>query len=188
MRTSQQQPTLDQVDERVIVGRAADGDARAFELIVRRHIGLMRAYARNILGSSDEVDDVVQESFIVAWQQLESLSDPAALKSWLMRIVGRRSIDRVRARHDHDDLSGHDEAAPIDLSPEGAVQAHSLEDAVQSALGRLPTAQRRCWVLKEIAGMRYREIAAELDLPESTVRGLIARARTRMATEMEAWR
>lgn len=180
--------TPDAPDEAVTVGRAADGDVRAFEVLVRRHSGLMRAYARSILGSNDEVDDVVQDAFIVAWQQLEMLDDPGAVKAWLMRIVSRRCIDRLRARREHDDLDDHLEELIDDSSPDAVVEEGSLESAVQSALHRLPLAQRRCWVLKEISGCSYREIATDLALPESTVRGLIARARVRLAREMEDWR
>ncbi|WP_316316528.1 RNA polymerase sigma factor, partial [Clavibacter michiganensis] len=52
----------------------------------------------------------------------------------------------------------------------------------------LPEAQRRCWVMKEVLEYRYEDIAEELDLPVSTVRGLLSRARKNMIRLMEAWR
>jgi RNA polymerase sigma-70 factor (ECF subfamily) len=179
---------LADADDRVVAGRAADGDPQAFEVLVRRHGSLMRVYARSILGSNDEVDDVVQEAFVTAWQQLDSLQDTGAVKSWLMRVVSRRSIDRLRARHQHDDIAEHDPPAAETASPDRVAEARSLASAVGDALAALPTAQRRCWLLKEAAEYSYREIATDLDIPESTVRGLISRARTNMAREMQAWR
>jgi RNA polymerase sigma-70 factor (ECF subfamily) len=179
---------LTEADDRIVAGRAADGDPRAFEVLVRRYGGLMRVYSRGILGSNDEADDIVQESFVTAWQQLEALEDPGAVKSWLMRIVSRRSIDRLRNRHEHDDLDKHDHPTSEQASPEHVAEAQSLVSAAGTALAALPAAQRRCWLLKEMAGYSYREIAADLDIPESTVRGLISRARTNMAREMQAWR
>jgi RNA polymerase sigma-70 factor, ECF subfamily len=179
---------LAEADDRVVAGRAADGDPEAFEVLVRRYGSLMRVYARSILGSNDEPDDVVQESFVTAWQQLDSLNDPGAVKSWLMRIVSRRSIDRLRSRHEHDDLDDHERPAPEDTSPPHVAEARSLASAVGRALSSLPPAQRRCWLLREAAEYSYREIALEVGIPESTVRGLIARARTSMVREMQAWR
>ena len=180
--------TLAEADDRVVAGRAADGEAQAFEVLIRRYNGLMRAYARSILGSNDEVDDVVQESFVTAWQQLETLKDPGAIKSWLMRIVSRRSIDRLRRRREHDNIEEHDEPASEDTSPPHVTEVRSLASAARRTLLALPSAQRRCWLLREVADYSYREIAVELDIPETTVRGLISRARTNMIREMQAWR
>ena len=179
---------LSEADDGTLAGRAADGDIRAFEMLVRRHGPLMRAYARRILGSTDEVDDVVQETFITAWQQLPSLADGAAVKSWLMRIVSRKSIDRIRARRLHDDIDDHERPAPEAESPERVAEADSRAVAASEALDSLPAEQRRCWILKELGGYSYDDIAAELDLPTSTVRGLLSRARKNMIMKMEAWR
>jgi len=178
---------LARADDRVIAGRAAGGDPRAFEILVRRYSNLMRVYSRSILGSNDEADDVVQESFVIAWRRLESLRDPSAVKSWLMRIVSRRSIDRIRVRHEHDDVAVHDPPA-TESSPSQVAENRSLAVAVGAALAALPSAQRRCWLLKEVAGYSYRQIAVDLDIPETTVRGLISRARSTMAQEMQTWR
>lgn len=84
-------------DDRIIAGRAADGDVTAFAVLVRRYGPMMRATARRILGSTSEVDDVVQEAFITAWDKLDQLEDPRKVKAWLMRITSHRAIDRVRA-------------------------------------------------------------------------------------------
>ncbi|RFA23345.1 RNA polymerase sigma factor [Subtercola boreus] len=181
-------PSLSQADDRTIVGRAADGDVRAFEVLVRRYGPLMRAYATRVLGSNDETDDVVQESFITAWQQLSTLTDAGVVKSWLMRIVSRKSIDRIRARKQHVDIDDFEQEAPRAHGPERIAEAHSREAALSRALRAMPAQQRQCWVLKEIAEYSYDDIAAELDLPTSTVRGLLARARKNLMREMEEWR
>jgi RNA polymerase sigma-70 factor (ECF subfamily) len=180
--------TLETADDRTIAGRAADGDVRAFEILVRRYGPLMRGFATRILGSNDETDDVVQDAFIVAWQQLPTLDDPSVVKSWLMRIVSRKSIDRVRARRVHADIADHDPASPDESTPARQAEARSREDALSEALSRLPEQQRKCWVLRELAEYSYDDIARELHLPASTVRGLLARARKTLMHDLEAWR
>ncbi|MEV7933309.1 sigma-70 family RNA polymerase sigma factor [Curtobacterium sp. NPDC089185] len=181
------QPLAD-LDDAVLAGRSSDGDVRAFEVLIRRYTPLLRAYARRTLGSTDELDDVVQETFITAWNRLDSLDDGARVKAWLMRILSRKCLDRIRARRVHDDVTEIEVAAPDDGAPDRVAEARSREEAVETALAELPEAQRRCWVMKEVLEYRYEDIADELDLPVSTVRGLLSRARKNMIRLMEAWR
>lgn len=179
---------LDTASDQTLADRAADGDLRAFEVLVRRYGALMRVYATRVLGSNDETDDVVQESFITAWQQLRTLEDGSAVKSWLMRIVSRKSIDRLRARRSHINIDDTDAPAPESHAPHVLAEVESQTEALSRVLAALPEDQRRCWTLRELAENSYGDIAAELDLPLSTVRGLLARARKTLLREMEEWR
>lgn len=179
---------LTDLDDAVLAGRSSDGDVRAFEVLIRRYTPLLRAYARRTLGSTDELDDVVQETFITAWDRLDRLEDRSKVKSWLMRILSRKCIDRIRARRFHDDVTEIEVEAPSDDAPERVAEARSREDAVETALAELPEAQRRCWLMKEVLEYSYDQIAEELDLPVSTVRGLLSRARKNMIRLMEGWR
>ncbi|MEY2850124.1 MAG: hypothetical protein RI885_2791 [Actinomycetota bacterium] len=180
--------SLANADDRTLAGRAADGDLRAFEVILRRHGPLMRAYATRVLGSNDETDDVVQEAFIVAWRQLPNLENTVALKSWLLRIVTNKSIDRVRARRHHADIDELEFERPDGETAATAMEATSLDEALSAALSTLPEDQRRCWMLREIAGYSYDDIAEQLGLPHSTIRGILARARKSLVIQMEGWR
>lgn len=180
---------LQQVDDRIVAGRAADGDPIAFEVLVRRYGPLMRAYAARILNGNDaDADDVVQDAFVTAWQQLPELDDTAAVKSWLMRIVSHKAIDQVRARKPQADIALHEQAASSVNAPDRIVEARSNMEALSDAVRQLPEQQRQCWALREVAGYSYDEIASELGIPASTVRGLLSRARKFLMVEMEAWR
>ncbi|TFC91766.1 MULTISPECIES: RNA polymerase sigma factor [Cryobacterium] len=189
--TSTREPVaspLESFTDQILADRAGDGDMRAFEVLVRRYGPLMRVYASRVLGSNDEMDDVVQESFITAWQQLPTLENGAAVKSWLMRIVSRKSVDRVRARRQHVNIDLTDAPAPAQHSPHRLAEAGSQTEALTRVLADLPEDQRRCWMLRELAECSYGEIAEELEIPVSTVRGLLARARKTLLQEMEEWR
>jgi RNA polymerase sigma-70 factor (ECF subfamily) len=188
VQPQQHRTELVDLDDEVLADRATDGDVRAFEVLIRRHTPLLRAYARRTLGSTDELDDVVQETFITAWNRLDGLEDRRRVRAWLMRILSRKCLDRIRSRRDHDDVTELEIAAPSDAAPEQVAEAHSREDAVDRALRALPLDQRRCWVMKEVLEYRYEDIAEELGLPTSTVRGLLSRARKNMIRLMEGWR
>lgn len=172
----------------ILAARIADGDTAAFEAVVRRYGPLMRAYAAKLMNSTVESDDVVQEAFITAWERAPDLEHGAALRSWLMRIVANKAIDRIRRRKVQAQLVDIDAPAPIADAPPVIAEVHQELDALASALGDLPDMQRTCWLLKEVTGASYRDIAAQLDVPESTVRGQLARARRTLIHEMEAWR
>ncbi|HEY0261033.1 MAG TPA: sigma-70 family RNA polymerase sigma factor [Lacisediminihabitans sp.] len=188
MAGSDDSELLQNIDDRIIVGRAADGDPVAFEVLVRRYGPLMRAYAARILNGSEDADDVVQETFITAWQRLPELEDLEAVKGWLMRIVSHKAIDRVRSRKPQVDIAEHERPAPQSRAPERVVEARSQMEALSDAIGKLPEQQRQCWVLREVSGYSYDEIAAELGISNSSVRGLLFRARKYLIVEMEAWR
>ncbi|MFD1721320.1 RNA polymerase sigma factor [Amnibacterium endophyticum] len=179
---------LDEAGDALLADRAADGDARAFAVLVRRHSGMLRAYARRVLGSNAASDDVVQEALITAWRQLPELRDRAAVRGWLIRIVGRKAIDVLRAQRPAVDIDDHDAPAPEGGGPEGVAGANALAGSLDEALRTLPEAQRRAWTLRELGGLGYDEIATDLGLPVSTVRGLLARARTGLIQRMDGWR
>lgn len=180
--------SLDAADDRIVAGRAVDGDTAAFAVLVRRFTPLMRAYARRMLNGSADVDDVVQESFITAWERLPELTDLERVKSWLMRITSRKAIDRLRHDRAHVDLADVDPEGPASATPPQQAQARSLVEALGDALETLPAAQRETWLLREVGELSYDDIAGELGLPLATVRGLLARARKALIVRMEQWR
>ena len=179
---------LHEASDGIVAGRAADGDTAAFAVLVRRYTPMMRAYARRILPGTTDIDDVVQDAFITAWQQLPKLEDVGKVKSWLMRITGRKAIDRIRASRAHIDLDDVEVAAPENTTPARRVENLAGVAALSEALAELPAAQRECWLLREIGGFSYDEISTELGVPVSTVRGLLVRARKGLLVRMEQWR
>ncbi len=188
MTSDRYRSPLTEADDEILADRAADGDPDAFAVLVRRHAPIMRAYARRLLPGSSEVDDVVQEAFLAAWDQLDGLEDRARVRAWLIRITGRKAFDRIRATKAHSDLGEMDLPAPERMAPPRRAEARAGIAALGDAITRLPEAQRECWVLRELGDYSYDEIAAELDVPVSTVRGLLARARKDIIIRMEQWR
>ncbi len=178
---------LDDAADSFLVERASDGDVSSFESLARRYGPLMRGYARRLTGSTADADDAVQETLLQAWNQLGKLQDGSAVKPWLMRICGRKSIDLIRKRKNTVNL---DDVEPFDHGPgpERAVEQDTQMRSLVEALKRLPLEQRQCWVLKEMGGQSYEDIAKTLDTTTDSVRGRLSRARTTLMKEMEDWR
>jgi len=176
---------MDEADS-VLVDFAIAGNQTAFAILVRRYRPMMHGYAMRTLGSNAESDDVVQETFITAWEKLPTLKDGDHLKAWLMRVVRNKSIDRLRKRHPFTVEIDENTPAILD-SPFAVVETLLQYDALSLALSGLPTNQRRAWLMREFSGGTYSVIAGELNVSVSTVRGLLARSRHTLARELAAW-
>lgn len=178
---------LDSASDSLLAERSADGDTLAFAVLVRRHGPFLRAFAARLTGSMADADDCVQEALITAWDKLPELQDPERVRSWLTTIVSRKATDRLRSRRPAEDIDDL-EIEAREPSPERRAIASSQLDALKVALDALTAEQRSVWVLKEVGGHTYEEIAAQLDVPVATVRGRLARARAAVLESMEEWR
>jgi RNA polymerase sigma-70 factor (ECF subfamily) len=187
-RTGRGNSSPGDVSDAVLAERARDGDPSAFQELVRRHASLMRAYVSRIVGSLSEADDVVQNAFLTAWRQMESLRDATAVKAWFMRIASREAYAHLKRRPRDSPLEDFDAPHPADTQPERIAVRNAQLAALSRALDNLPEDQRRCWLLREVADLSYAEIAEEMDSSASTVRGLLSRARTSITVQMEGWR
>ena len=157
------------LDDLTLVVRAREGDVRAFEALARRHQAALYRTAVRVTGDPAEAEDALQEALLDAWRHLDRFRGDAAFSTWMYRLVTNRCV-----------------AAPD--SPERA----ALLDLELAALGRavqdLPDNLRVCWVLRELEGLGYGEIAEITGAGETAVRGRIHRARVRLAGVMRAWK
>lgn len=160
-----------------------------FASIVHRHARLVRATALGVLHAPADADDVAQETFIAAWTHRDAIDDPAAVAGWLATTARRRAVDRLRTASRRT-LVELDEsvAAPDDHAPARVAERAELVRAVRTVLASMPRSQRRCWELRHLDGRSYAEVAAELGVPVSTVRGMLARARETLERELAGWR
>ena len=183
-----------ELSDRALVLRAQDGDPDAFDVLIDRHQGRLFRIAYLVLGDRQDSEDVVQETLLTAWKRLHLLEDPDAVRAWLAQICSRRATDIARRRarratdaHRPEDLHRHrDPSSRAD--PAHASEVTAQMRALAQVLATMDPDLRACWTLREIDGMSYRQIAAALDVTESTARGRIARARTHVIDYMKEWR
>ena len=152
------------------------GDTRAFEVVFDRHAGVAFSLAYRICGSRTRAEEVVQEAFLSLWRS-GARYDRArgSVRSWVLSTVHNRAIDAVRrelvttSRDVADDLLAEQLASP----DETAAEAERRDDArrVRSALGELPSDQRRVIELAYFGGFTHTQIADMLKLPAGTVKG-----------------
>lgn len=186
--TGQPRPSQHALDDATLVVRAREGDENAFETLVRRYRGPVYRIAARILTDPASAADTAQEAFITAWRRLNDVTAEQAFAAWLYRITVTRAFSAARARRRHHVLDLITATPDPSPGPSEHALAAELKTALTHALRRLPQTQRACWVLKEMEGMSYEEVAAILHTTPDAVRGRLHRARPRLAEELKAWR
>jgi RNA polymerase sigma-70 factor, ECF subfamily len=181
-------PACAALDDATLVVRAREGDISAFEALVVRYRLPVYRIALRIHADSASAADTAQEAFITAWRLLHQVTSEQAFAAWLYRITATRALSAIRnpRRQVPLELSG----APPDRcpGPEEHALANGLAAALKCALNHLTPEQRACWILREMEGMSYEEVAAILHTTPGAVRGRLHRARPQLAEELKPWR
>jgi RNA polymerase sigma-70 factor, ECF subfamily len=181
----------DRADDAALAARAAGGEPRAFETIMRRHNRLLFRTARSILKNDEEAEDAVQETYLQAFHALGGFRAEARLSTWLVRIAVNQALGRLRRRSaDVIPLDSAMEATEalteiwMDKDPNGqpefaAVRAE-MRKLIEARIDKLPDAFRTVFMLRALEELTVEETAAVLDIPEETVRTRFFRARSLM--------
>jgi RNA polymerase sigma-70 factor, ECF subfamily len=178
---------LDALDEATLVVRAQEGDVGAFEALARRHQSALYRVAVRVLGDQVEAEDAVQEALIDAWRRIGRFRGESAFTTWMYRIVTNRCLSMLRQRRPIP-IEHLDDQVPAPDSPERTAELDAGLVALRRALGGLSDDLRVCWVLRELEGLRYADIAQIAGASEDAVRGRIHRARVQLAEVMRPWR
>ncbi|MEX0893880.1 MAG: sigma-70 family RNA polymerase sigma factor [Gemmatimonadota bacterium] len=165
----------------VLVGRACAGDGDAFEGLVRRHMRAAYAVALGVMRNPTDAEDVVQDAFIKALEELESCREPDRFAAWLARIVRNRahSFHRYRRVRRATTL---DDAGPLAGASDPAQDTarSRLRDRLSLAAAELSEKQRQVLLLHDLEGWKHREIGELMDMPAGTVRYTLHQARRAM--------
>jgi len=161
-----------------LVRRAAKRDPAAFAELVRRYQGAIFATAYQAVWDRDAALDLAQETFVRAYQALPTLRDPAAFPAWLVRICRNLAADWRRAPERR--WVSLDAAA---VSCGDASERVIATDLVDRAFGAIPEDNRLALSLWLVDGYTYDEVARLTDVPPSTVKGRIERARRQLQRE-----
>ncbi len=160
--------------------RSVDRSREAFNELVKRFQDAAFAYAYGLLGSPASAEDATQAAFLTAWLRMASLREAAGFGAWLRRIV-HTECHRILRRPAIATVPLESAPEPrINSTPIDAVAARETREAVRQAIASLPENDRLAICLHYIGEYSYKEIAAFLDVPLSTVRKRLHSARQRL--------
>jgi RNA polymerase sigma-70 factor, ECF subfamily len=170
-----------------LVRRVQNGDRRAFDLLFSRYqhkiAGLVSRYVR----TNEEIEDIVQESFIKAYRALPRFRGESAFYTWLYRIAINTSKNYLVAKSrrppdvdidaEESEFADGSESLHESENPENALTRDQLATVIDQAIRDLPDDLRSAVTLREFDGLSYEQIAEIMDCPVGTVRSRIFRAR-----------
>jgi RNA polymerase sigma-70 factor (ECF subfamily) len=153
-----------------LVARWKGGDERAATILVERHAAAVARFVASV-GARDDVDDVVQDTFVRAFGSLDGFRGESAFRTWLFTIARRLVLDRrraVRGRGEHVEVKDADVRTEYDALD--TVVAEETEDRMRGAMAALTPTQREVFSLRVGEGMSYREIAEAAGTTEGAAR------------------
>jgi RNA polymerase sigma-70 factor (ECF subfamily) len=174
-------------DDRELVHACRAGKTEAFGVLITRYQTRLFPTLHRLLGSVEDAEDILQDTFVRAYEKLDQFQGDSSFYTWIYRIAvnlalsghrKRRVRSLLRIVHQRIDDGG---AQPVDTSlesdPSFPLERAETEKLVQDALNHLGPEHRAVIVLKDFDGRRYEEISSILEVPIGTVRSRLHRAR-----------
>ncbi len=175
------------LDEDALMIQIAAGNEEAFRLLVVRWERDVLSFLIHMLGSVEEAEDLVQDTFVQVFKKAASYRPAGRFKSWLFKIAGNLARSRLRRRKILSwvrfDPVIHDTGGS-GRGPDANLEQDQRTAAVQAALDRLPGRQKEAMVLHRFQGMRYQEVAAAMGTTVAGVESLIQRALAALRSDL----
>jgi RNA polymerase sigma-70 factor (ECF subfamily) len=192
-------PTEQTLTDEDLVQRAGDGSEAAFDNLVDRYTPIVFRIAFGITGTREEAEDVVQETFLSVFKNLDNFAPSrAAFKTWILTIARNNSINKFkylkrRAAKLFSEFSTEEPEQVLSdhLSSFGQADAETMLASkqefhlVETAFRKLPERQRTALMLKAWEGLSYAEISEVMNISVSAVESLIFRARKQLMGMLE---
>lgn len=170
------------ISDLTLVKRAREGDPWAKEALFRRHVHFIAGLAGRLLGSRDEAEDVVQDTFVAALASLDAFKETAPFRTWLAGItvhkVHRRFRRRKLLRILGLERSSHDAMLAARSRDENAPEVRDKLRRLDEALHSMPDVDRAAWLLRYVEGYSLEETARLAETSLTTAKRRIARAHT----------
>jgi RNA polymerase sigma-70 factor (ECF subfamily) len=186
------------VDDSALIREAQQGNAAAFEELVRQYDRAVLRLAVHLTGSQEDGQDIYQEAFLRAYINLARFRFECSFYTWIYRIVTNLCLDHLRKKRSRGrDLiaTASPEGEPEDVldrmpdrrpgaSPERSFAGRELRQCIVSALSQLSPRERMVFELKHYHGMRLRTVAGMLNTTEGTIKNTLFRATHKLRTQL----
>ena len=182
-----------------LVRRAQAGELEAFEALTSRHEQRVYALAMRMLRQEQDAEDVTQQTFLSALENLEGFRGEASFSTWVLRIASHAALKIIRKRkglntvsleeatdnsENFDSIPHPEFIADWRQSPEHLVERNEVRRLLDDALARLDEKHRLVFLLRDIEGLSIQETAAALELSEGNVKVRLLRARLQLREEL----
>ena len=178
-------------DESVLVDAARKGDIGAFESLVKRYDRNVFRIAQHITQNREDAEDVVQDAFLKAYQNLGQFQGQSKFYTWLVRIAVNEALMRLRRRRPErmvsidEDVKTEEDSIPREIAdwspnPEQLYNQGELKEILQKTIQGLPESFRTVFILRDVEGLSTEETADALGLSVPAVKSRLLRARLQL--------
>lgn len=177
----------EKLEDNELVTRALDGDVRSYEELVRRYERLVARVLYPYARREISVDDLVQETFLRAYDRLETFNPDYRFKTWLLAIANNLGVDTLRRRRETVEFNPEvhaQTASGMEEQPEDAAVRAELSGSVREAIETLPETYSVPLVLRYGEELSYAEISEVLGLTVAAVKSRLFRARNMLAERL----
>jgi RNA polymerase sigma-70 factor, ECF subfamily len=168
-----------------LASRCRAGDLRGYERLYARHGARMKNLARNLLNSSIEAEDAVQETFLKVQRGIASFRGQSSFVTWVYRILVNTCHDARRGRLRKKEIADDDREDSLRPEPQAPGAHPSLKMALERALAELTKHQRDVFLLYEVEGFRHAEIASMLEITETASKNTLFQAKKNLRQMLE---
>ena len=183
------------IDETALVAQSREGDTRAFGELVRRYEGKIFRLAQHVTQNREDAEDVLQETFMKAYEHLDQFQGNSKFYTWIVRIAVNQALMKLRRRKSDKSVSldetidtGEDkivrEIAAWDEDPEQRFSRDELGEILDNAVQSLEPPYRSVFVLRDIEELSTEETAEALDLSVPAVKSRLLRARLQLREKL----
>jgi RNA polymerase sigma-70 factor (ECF subfamily) len=174
-------------EDAALAAGCLSGDMQAYEQLYRLQGTRMRNLARNLLGSQNDAEDAVQETFLKVQRYITSFRGQSSFVTWMFRILVNTCHDARRSRTRRKELGQGESEESSPLPEMRAPGAHpALRMALERAIAKLTQHQRDVFLLYEVEGFRHSEIAGMLEITETASKNTLFQAKKSLRGMLEA--
>ncbi len=185
-------------DELALVRAAKAGDISAFEQLVRRYDRNVFRIAQHITQNREDAEDVVQDAFLKAYENLKNFQEQSKFYTWLVRIAVNEALMRLRRRRPErmvsldEDVKTEEDSMPREVAdwtpnPEQQYSQEELRDILTRTIQGLPSSFRTVFVLRDVEGLSTEETAEALGLSIPAVKSRLLRARLQLRERLNKY-
>lgn len=176
------------ISDEQLIERVLNREKNVYEVIMRKYNQRLFRIARSYILNEDEVEDLIQETYMKAYEQLPHFEKRSSFSTWLIRILINEALKRLnhrkrlasftydRSEHPAFDREAHEES-PMNDNPLGQLMNTELGDVLERAVDRLPEKYSSVFVMREVEGMSIAETSEALEITETNVKVRLNRAK-----------
>lgn len=178
--------TNNELSERFIIEKILNGNIDLFEILIRRYNELLFRTIRSYIDVESDVEDIMQDTYIKAFEKLYQFKNEAMFSTWLIRIGINEALQKKRKFPKHETIALQQDERFLQIEdhtimdPERKTIDKESSCFIEKAIGKLPEKYRIVFMLREVEGLGISEISTCLDLSKSNVKVRLHRARIKL--------